>query len=121
MAGLLVGSLVFGLVSDHLGRKIALFSGLGLAVSTGFLGAIMPNTPLFGLCRFMTGMATVSIFMTTFVILVEMVGPAYTTMVGIGMIMPFPVGELILGLEAYFVRDWKVSCFCSPALLCQFF
>ena len=47
-----------------------------------------------------------ALFMVTFVICVEYVGVKYTMLTGIVIEIPFALGELILGLEAYLIRDW---------------
>ena len=31
----------------------------------------------------------------------------YTMLIGIAIEIPFAIGEMILGLEAYYIRDWK--------------
>jgi hypothetical protein len=45
-------------------------------------------------------------FMISFVICVECVGVKYTMLVGIIIEIPFAIGELLLGLEAYYLRDF---------------
>ncbi len=45
--------------------------------------------------------------MVTFVLAVEFVGPKYTMLIGIAIEIPFALGELLLGLEAYIFRDWR--------------
>ncbi len=45
-------------------------------------------------------------FMISFVICVEFVGVKYTMLVGIVIEIPFALGELLLGLEAYIFRDF---------------
>ena len=45
-----------------------------------------------------------ALFMVTFVICVEYVGVKYTMLTGIVIEIPFAMGELILALEAYFIR-----------------
>ena len=52
------------------------------------------------------GIGGMALFMVTFVICVEYVGVKYTMFTGIVIEIPFALGELILGLEAYLVRDW---------------
>lgn len=53
-----------------------------------------------------TGIGGMALFMVTFVICVEYVGVKYTMLTGIVIEIPFALGELILGLEAYLIRDW---------------
>jgi hypothetical protein len=55
---------------------------------------------------FLTGMGGMGCFMISFVICVECVGVKYTMLVGIIIEIPFAIGELLLGLEAYFLRDF---------------
>ena len=55
---------------------------------------------------FFTGIGGMALFMVTFVICVEYVGVKYTMLTGIVIEIPFALGELILGLEAYLIRDW---------------
>ena len=54
----------------------------------------------------MTGIGGIACFMVTFVICVEYVGAKYTMFTGIIIEVPFALGELLLGLEAYYIRDW---------------
>ena len=61
----------------------------------------------FGFFRFLTGMGGIGTFMVTFVLAVEYVGPRYTTFIGIAIEIPFALGEMLLGLEAYYIRDWR--------------
>jgi len=44
--------------------------------------------------------------MVPFVMCVECVGTKYTMLVGMLIMIPFAVGELVLGLEAYLFRDF---------------
>ncbi len=44
--------------------------------------------------------------MIAFVLSVEFTGPKYSAYIGIALNIPFAIGEMILGLEAYFIRDW---------------
>ena len=44
----------------------------------------------------------------SFVLLVESVGPWQAGLAGIGVNIPFALGEATLGLEAWLVRDWRV-------------
>ena len=54
----------------------------------------------------LAGIGGMALFMVTFVICVEYVGVKYTMLTGIVIEIPFALGELLLGLEAYLVRDW---------------
>ena len=60
------------------------------------------------------GFGNIAIFVVAFVIAVEYSGEKFTMFIGIVIAIPFAIGELILGLEAYYIRDWvtlqTVSC-----------
>ena len=56
-----------------------------------------------------------------FVLIVEHVSSKYTMVVGIGIDIPFAMGELLLGLEAYFIRDWRTLQMVAhlPLIICS--
>lgn len=106
MVGLMVGSLGFGLLADKIGRIKALMAGLCLTSISGSLGAFMPDVISFGIMRFLSGIGAKGLFMIAFVLCVEFTGPKYSAYLGIAIEIPFALGEMVLGLQAYFVRDW---------------
>ena len=106
MLGMLFGSFGIGAISDKYGRMNALMLSISLVSGSGFLGAFMTDAHGFGFFRFLTGIGGIGCFMVTFVICVEYVGAKYTMLTGILIEVPFAIGEGILGLEAYFIRDW---------------
>ena len=55
----------------------------------------------------MTGIGGISIFIASIVMAMECVGQKYTMLVAIAIEIPFALGELTFGIEAYFVRDWR--------------
>eukprot|EP00090_Calanus_glacialis_P039501 TRINITY_DN68771_c0_g1_i1.p1 TRINITY_DN68771_c0_g1~~TRINITY_DN68771_c0_g1_i1.p1 ORF type:complete len:611 (-),score=103.55 TRINITY_DN68771_c0_g1_i1:27-1859(-) len=110
MLGLLFGSYIFGWISDTHGRmKALMLSVLSVALS-GTLGAFCYGPiglHFYAFLRFITGMGGIGCFMVCFVLAVEHVGFKYTMLIGIAIEIPFAIGEMILGLEAYYIRDWK--------------
>ena len=46
-------------------------------------------------------------YVVAFVIIIEYSGLKFTMFVGIVIAMPFALGELLLGIEAIYIRDWK--------------
>ena len=110
MLGLLVGAYLIGWFSDRHGRVPALALGLLLVSISGFSAAFCSG-PLglivFSVLRFITGIGGMACFMVSFVLIVEHVSYRSTMMVGIGINIPFALGEFLLGLEAYFIRDWR--------------
>lgn len=110
MLGLLVGAYMFGWISDKFGRIKALILGILCVSVGGFGGAFCTGTTglyVFSILRFLCGIGGIACFMVSFVLIVEHVGSKYSMIVGIGINIPFAIGEIILGVEAYFIRDWK--------------
>lgn len=46
--------------------------------------------------------------MVSFVLAVEHVGSRFTALIGVAIEIPFALGQAVLGLEAYLLRDWRV-------------
>ena len=110
MLGLLLGAYFIGWFSDRHGRVPALKLGILLVSISGFCGAFCSGPVgliIFSILRFITGVGGMACFMVSFVLIVEHVSYRSTMMVGIGINIPFALGELLLGLEAYFIRDWR--------------
>ena len=106
MLGMLFGSFIMGLISDRIGRMKALMISVLCVSISGFLGAFAPAAWLFGVFRFFTGIGGIGCFMITFVLCVEYVGAKYTMLLGIAIDIPSALGEFLLGIEAYYIRDW---------------
>ena len=51
---------------------------------------------------------SMGLFLTTFTMTVEMVGPKWKTFMGNALQIPFAIGEVIVSLIAMFCTDWKV-------------
>ncbi|KAM9333814.1 solute carrier family 22 member 6 [Pholidichthys leucotaenia] len=107
MGGVLVGSLVFGALSDRYGRRILLiFSYLMMAVC-GTCTALSNSFSLFCLCRFGCGMALSGVVLNCLSLIVEWIPTRWRTVVGTLTGYCYTVGQLILVGLAYFIRDWR--------------
>ena len=71
-----------------------------------FCGGVWGSTG-YGILRFITGMGGIGCFMVSFVLVVEHVGSRFTALIGVAIEIPFAVGQAVLGMEAYLVRDWR--------------
>lgn len=105
-AGVLTGSFLFGMVSDLIGRKKTLFIGIVFELASTLALAWSYNYLTYVILRFCTGAACVGVFMTTYVLAMEWVGPSTRTYAGLIIAFFGPTGELYLELIAYFTRDW---------------
>ncbi|XP_067674877.1 organic cation transporter protein-like [Haliotis asinina] len=106
MAGLLCGSLVLGVISDIIGRKPTLMVAILLHIGTGVGTAFAPNYVAFVILRFFNGASNIGLFIPSFVIVMELVGPAKRTLGGMVIQTFWAVGLFIVGGLAYFIRDW---------------
>ena len=110
MLGMLFGSYLFGWLSDTQGRMRALMLAVLTVSLSGTLGAFCGGEwglHGYALLRFVTGMGGIGCFMVCFVLAVEHVGYKFTMLIGIAIEIPFALGEALLGVEAYLVRDWR--------------
>ncbi|XP_033955641.1 solute carrier family 22 member 6-like isoform X2 [Pseudochaenichthys georgianus] len=107
MGGVLLGAVVFGGLSDRYGRRILLLISHLLMAVSGTCAAFSTAFPLFCLFRFGCGMALSGVVLNTFSLIVEWIPTSVRTMVGTLTGYCYTVGQLILALIAYFIRDWR--------------
>ncbi|CAF0795542.1 unnamed protein product [Brachionus calyciflorus] len=113
--GYLVGSLMLGNLADKFGRRpVMLFSFFLILI--GFIGTTFGPQQSYGflisyiiysISRFLMACGTRGINETGYVLALELVSTKKRTYAGIGFENFFSLGQLILVLVAYFVRDWR--------------
>ncbi|XP_035700301.1 organic cation transporter protein-like [Branchiostoma floridae] len=108
MVGFLVGSLVFGDISDRFGRKVVFFAVVAMQCFCGIACSFAHNYIAFVVLRFFIGAAGVGAYVTSFVLVSEVVGPSKRTLVGTLEYCCFVLGYIIMGGIAYFVRTWSM-------------
>ncbi|XP_041657511.1 solute carrier family 22 member 6 [Cheilinus undulatus] len=107
MGGVLVGAIVFGGLSDRYGRRnLLLFSHL-LMATAGTCAAFSTSFSLFCLFRFICGMSLSGMGLNTFSLIVEWIPTRVRTVVGTLTGYCYTVGQLILAVVAYYIRDWR--------------
>ncbi|CAH1775500.1 unnamed protein product [Owenia fusiformis] len=105
IGGMLVGSLLSGVISDRFGRKVALMAMIVIEFIFAFAGAFMPNYPLFCICRFAVGGSAIAIYIIALVYIVENIGAVYRSKV---FIAPFFLsGYAVLSGLAYGAREFE--------------
>ncbi|XP_035521887.1 solute carrier family 22 member 6 [Morone saxatilis] len=107
MGGVLVGALIFGGLSDRYGRRILLLISHMLMAVSGTCAAFSTSFPLFCLFRFGCGMALSGLGLNTFSLIVEWIPTRVRTVVGTITGYCYTVGQLLLAVIAYFIRDWR--------------
>ncbi|KMZ05519.1 organic cation transporter protein [Drosophila simulans] len=107
MLGVLLGSFIFGQMSDKLGRKPTFFASLVLQLIFGVLAGVAPEYFSYTISRLIVGATTSGVFLVAYVIALEMVGSSYRLFAGVAMQMFFSVGFMLTAGFAYFIHDWR--------------
>nr|XP_037868083.1 organic cation transporter protein-like [Bombyx mori] len=106
MFGVLVGSIVFGFISDRYGRRPGVISSCLLQLITSSITPFCTNYWSFVVVRFGLGASTAGTMMSSFIFLMEIVGPAKRELLGCVYSMPLAIGYALMALMAYYLRSW---------------
>lgn len=107
MLGIFVGNMMFGHLSDRYGRRVPFLGAVFLQLISGVTTAYSVNWYMFTILRFLLAVATGGTMVTSFVLIMELIGPRYRDIVGILYQIPFNLGHLILPAFGYYLRDWN--------------
>lgn len=92
--------------SLRFGRRGTLVFAVIIQLISGIATAFAPWYWLFCVCRFVTGTVTGGTMITSFVLVMEIIGVKYREVFSILYQIPFNVGHLMLPLFSYILRDW---------------
>lgn len=106
MAGVLVGSLMFGAISDRFGRRTVFFIAPWMLLIASVGTAFASNWILYTILKFITAVSVNGLYQTGFVLAIELIGPSKRAWCGNIFQIMFAVGELILAGVAYRFRNW---------------
>ncbi|CAI5798004.1 solute carrier family 22 member 6-A-like [Podarcis lilfordi] len=107
MAGVLVGGIVYGGLSDRFGRRLILiWSCLQLAV-TGTASAFSPTFSAYCTLRFLTGMAYSGTVLNIFSLCVEWTPTRTRPLLSTYNGLAYTIGQMILAGLAYLIPEWR--------------
>ncbi|CAI2357362.1 unnamed protein product [Caenorhabditis sp. 36 PRJEB53466] len=105
--GIFVGSILFGYISDHFGRKMVCQYSL-LVASAVLLAESFLSSPLcIAICRFIIGTQTGAIIVVSWSLTTELISPRTRFLAR--AFANWPTGKFILALICYFSRNWRIS------------
>ena len=113
--GWAIGAIVLGLVADKYGRKSVLFPSVLVVLIVTFAMAFAKAFWIVAVCRFIVGFFEAGCFLSMFVLATELVGPEKRALAGTLVWFYFTAALIILGLKAYFVRNWRTLLILSSA------
>lgn len=107
MFGVMLGSIIFGQLSDRYGRKLIFFISLILQVSSGILASVAPEFWSFTFARMIIGASTSGVFLVAYVIALEMVSANKRPIAGTVCQMFFSVGYMLTAVFAIYIDNWR--------------
>ncbi|KAK5849632.1 hypothetical protein PBY51_013952 [Eleginops maclovinus] len=108
MAGVLVGALAYGAISDRFGRRFTILLSVCLLLLFGVGCAFSPNIYVYMVFKFLCGTSSINLQMNTSVMGVEWTGPSNAARSTTIVTTFFSVGLILLSGIAYLVHDWRV-------------
>uniref|UniRef100_A0A8C6YZ21 Solute carrier family 22 member 7 n=1 Tax=Nothoprocta perdicaria TaxID=30464 RepID=A0A8C6YZ21_NOTPE len=105
--GVTVGAVIFGYLSDRYGRRALLLLSLLCSLLFGMLSAASASYTMLAATRTLTGAALSGISLIVLPLGMEWVDVQHRTLSGILTSIFWSVGNMLLAMVAYLVRDWR--------------
>lgn len=117
--GMLLGSAIFGAMSDRYGRYRTYVICVTLGMLSTFLTAASNSYAMYTIVRTIAGGAGMGVYLVVFTLFSEFVGPSKRTFVSYILSFWIAIGLISLGGLAYLIRQWRLLMFVLglPALI----
>ncbi|KAL5006175.1 hypothetical protein ScPMuIL_017333 [Solemya velum] len=118
--GVVGGSFLMGAIGDKFGRRIMLCLGITLLFVAHFSVAWVHDYEAHVVLRFVVGMGNIGYWNGAMVLGMEMVAPSKRKLTGLCIEIVWCVGEGMLLVAAYFIRDWRTLQICLAVPIAAF-
>ncbi|XP_037612890.1 solute carrier family 22 member 13-like [Sebastes umbrosus] len=108
MAGVLVGALMYGAISDKFGRRSAILLSLLLSLLFGVGAAFSPNVYVYMVLKFFSGTSVVVIQMNAAVMALEWTDPSKAALCTAFIMILVAVGLMLLSGITYLIHNWRI-------------
>ncbi|XP_061693871.1 solute carrier family 22 member 7-like isoform X2 [Syngnathoides biaculeatus] len=105
--GLMLGSLLFGVLSDNYGRKPSLLASYVLSIVFGLASAFADSYVLFTALRFFCGAGLAGISLISFTLCAEWVATTHRASMCVICSLAWSLGNMLLAALAYLVNAWR--------------
>ncbi|KAK3096979.1 hypothetical protein FSP39_005334 [Pinctada imbricata] len=105
--GYMVSAITLCPLSDLIGRRLNACISLTLMFIVNIIMPFSVDIYMFAVLRFFDGFFGLAFYTMAFIIGIEMVGPTKRQITGSLILLVYTLGEFILVLLAYFIRDWR--------------
>ncbi|XP_042912363.1 organic cation transporter protein [Parasteatoda tepidariorum] len=106
--GSILGTPIYGMLSDKIGRKITFFITIFVTAVTAITSVVMDNFIAFIVIKTINGSLMPSVFQLPYIIVLELVSPEMRTRMNGLVNCSWTVGLCFLPLLAYYSRSWVI-------------